>query len=233
MKKRLLAMILASAMLMSLYACTKSKDNKGGSKTTDSLSSDVGNTDKGGTDDSSWNPELSQRDVIRSNDSMCGVLYLGYAESDMFDMKNNRRYYDEFFRTSGGIEKFGFLKEIPDDRFVCTPMGHDLYIIVPADPKAHVEVNLLKMDEENDFALKVEDTLYTSNVGAPIVLQCNYSDLFSDAEIIITDSEGQTLKWSPFISLRNGKVYNKTEDGKIIYDFTEYQFTDDDEEDND
>ena len=61
----------------------------------------------------------------------------------------------------------------------------------------------------------MEDTLYTSNVGAPIVLQCNYSDLFSDAEIIITDSEGQTLKWSPFISLRNGKVYNKTEDGKM------------------
>ena len=88
----------------------------------------------------------------------------------------------------------------------------------------------MEFDEETFEPKRGEETLYSSETGAPIVLQCNYSDLFSDAEIEITDSNGEKLIWRPFISLKDGSVNNQTENGKTILDFTEYDFTDRDVE---
>ena len=221
MKTKLIVLLLVSALLISLCSCNQSKSHP-----TDSLLSDAEAL-------SSWNPRISERKVIKDSGSMCGVLFIGNTEADRNDMKNNRKYYEELFRSSGSLEKFGFLKDIPDEQFVSTALGCDLYLIIPADPKAKVEIHQVKLDVDNDFAQTVEETLYTSEIGAPVVLRCNYSDIFSDAQVRITDSDGEELIWYPFISLRNGKVLNKTEDGKKLYDFTDYGYMDDDDDDND
>ena len=147
----------------------------------------------------------------------------------MLDLEGSRSYYDNMMKESGRMEEFPFMKEIPNRQFVSTDMGHDLYLIIPTDPKAHVTVNQIVLDEENDFSPKAEAVLYQSKNGAPFLLQCNYSDIFSDAEIVMTDSKGETLKWSPFISLRNGKVQTDAQDGKKVTDFTAYEFGDEDD----
>lgn len=224
MRSKILSFIIAASLIVSLCYCANSKNSSANSNEKNQTVSD------NIAAQSTWTPKVSQRDILESEGTMCGVLYLGYAESDMFDMANNRPYYDKFFKDSGSVKIFPFLKDIPESQFVCTPLGHDLYVIIPTDPKAHVEVNLFTLDEENDYSLKVEDTLYSSDVGAPFVLQCNYSDIFTDAQVVITDSKGETLKWSPFISLRDGKVQNTTEDNKTVHDFTEYEFVDDSDE---
>ena len=227
MRSKILSFIIAASLIVSLCSCANSKNGSANSNEKNQTVSD------NIAAQSTWNPKVSQRDILESEGTMCGVLYLGYAESDMFDMANNRPYYDKFFKDSGSVKTFPFLKDIPESQFVCTPLGHDLYVIIPTDPKAHVEVNLLKLDEENDYSLKVEDTLYSSDVGAPFVLQCNYSDIFPDCQVVITDSKGRILTYSPMLSLRDGRVNKSAEDGQTVYDFTIYSNLDDYENDDD
>lgn len=233
MKSRIMAFIVSVAMLVALCSCAESKgnnvsesDSNQSNTASDTISSEE-NDDSVSSTEAKWNPKVSQRDLLKKKNCLCGVHYVGYSEADMFDMNSNRKYYDNLFAEAGLIQEYPFLKKIPDEQFVSTPLGHDLYIIIPSDPAAHVEVNLMKFDETNGFELKVEDTLYVSDIGAPFVLQCNYSDIFSDAEIFITDSSGQELRWSPFLSLRDGRLDTSSDDGKLVYDFTEYSFSDD------
>lgn len=242
MKSRFLPLVISTALLLSLCACGK----------TDKKSSDVSKSDtgivskmdvdqengassaagKGGSDEDengNWSPYVAQRQVLVDEGSMCGVIYLGYAEADVFDLKSNRAYYDNMIEESGYAQDFDFMSHIPDDHFIGTPMGHDVYLIIPTDPNANVAVNYMIYDEEDDFAGRIGDILYTNTNGSPFLLQCNYSDIFSDASVVIVDSDGQMLTWSPFLSLRDGKVQKEAEDGKIVYDFTTYDYSDDDE----
>ena len=216
-RNKIVAFILLTAMMVSLVSCGKpsaANSNSGVS------------SGQGKTDADTWNPEVSQRDTLLSKKSMCGVCYMYYSFDENENVKRDSAYYQKIFKSTGSLEKFPFLADIPDSQIVRTPMGNEIYLIIPADEKAHVEVYLLEMDEATFKSSRAEKPLYTSDNGAPIVLQCNYSDLFSDAEIVITDSTGQELKWSPFITLRDGRVYNKTDDEKEIFDFTEYDFSD-------
>ena len=205
MRAKLISILIAAVMAIALVSCGKSN-----------------NADA----DKLWNPEVSQRKVITSNGSMCGVLYMNYSYEEMSDMKKDRNYYQKIFEDSGSIKEFPFLKNIPDSQIISTPMGSELYLIIPGDMNAHVSIYQMELDEDAFTTHRREEPLYSSDAGAPVVLQCNYGDLLSDAEIVITDSSGEELVWSPFISLRDGTVHNKTDDGKIIYDFTEYEFSD-------
>ncbi len=219
MKFRLLSIVIAAVMIVALNSCSSDKNSQ------------VSQSDKTQTilsTEQSWNPEVSQRNDLKKAESMCGVHYVGYAEEELSDIKNQRKYYDDLLAKEDMINAYPFLKDMPDNQFVGTKLGHDLYIVIPADPNAHVDVKSVVYDDKDDFAGREEDTLYASDTGAPFVLQCNYSDIFSDAVIKITDSEGNTLRWSPFISLRDGRVATAAEDGKTVYDFTAYSFSEDD-----
>lgn len=145
---------------------------------------------------------------------------MNYAYDEFSDMKKSREYYEKIFTSTGTLSLFPFLKSIPDDNIVSTPMGSEIYLIIPADPGAHVDVYLLEMDEESFDVKRKGDPIYSDNRGLPFVLQCNYSDIFSETEIVITDSNGDELVWSPSVSLRDGKVNTASDDG--VYDYTEY-----------
>ena len=213
MKSRILAVLLCAAMLISFNAC----DGKTGS----SLSSGAGST----ASDAAWNPGSTQRAVLKQAGVMCGVMYIGFVEKEMTDPDAMRSDYDRLIRASGGFEEFEFLRELPDSQLVSTAMGHDLYLIIPTDPDAKVEVSEVSLDYDNDCAYRVERTLYSAENGAPFLLQCNYSDIFSDAQIMITNPDGTRLKWMPFMSLKDGTVQTEADDGQKVYDFTEYQFS--------
>ncbi len=213
MKSKIISFILAASMIITLVSCGKSSSSSGVSASDSNASN--------------WNPKVSQREILKSKGSMCGVYYVTYSIEEMEDMKKDSKYYQKVFDRSGIKEKFPFLKKIPDSQIVSTQMGTEIYLIIPADKNAEVAVYLLELDEETFTSTRAEKPLYKSHTGAPFVLQCNYSDLFSEVEIEITDSEGEKLSWKPFVSLRDGSVYNKTDDGKEVYDFTEYRFAND------
>ena len=212
MKYKLLSVILFSAILITLSACGKDKG------TVNVSDGDLSVANKA----SDWKPDVPQREMLSSEDCLCGVYYMDYSFEEFSGKKKNRKYYDSIFKTTGSIKQFPFLKDIPDENIVSTPMGSEVYLIIPADTESQVEVYLVEFDEELFTTIRSEEPLFSAGNGNPFVLQCNYGDLFSDAQIVITDSNGDELIWSPSISLRDGRVNTRTDDGKKIYDFTEY-----------
>ncbi len=209
MKSKLIALLLTAALLMTLVACGKDASGSG---------DDVSGKSKA----SEWNPDVPDREVLSDEGSMCGVYYVNYDYDAFSGMKKNRKYYNRIFKSADLLKRFSFMKKIPDEYIISTSMGTEIYLIIPADPEAHVDVYELSMEEDSFTPVRKGTPIYSNQRGVPFVLQCNYGDLFSDAEIVITDSDGQELKWSPFISLKDGTVNNQTDDGKTVYDFTEY-----------
>ena len=107
------------------------------------------------------------------------AAYLGYLEPKDLD----------FFRQTyfGGRE---------------LPVHHisdgDFYLIIPRDPNA--TVRLLR----NDMLTQTSSVFYEQPDGSPFVIGCNVSDIFPDVTVEITDSDGEKVSFSPFISLEDG-----------------------------
>ena len=244
MKFRLLSILTALSLTACLISCGGNQQKKKTGSThdlsvpvssADTASSPDAPTGRGGdkSADDAWNPFVMQRQVLLDEDCMCGVVYLGYVEAEAKDYGVDREYYHNIFKASGYANSFDFLLSLPEDHFASTPIGQELYLIIPYDENAHVAVNYISFDEENDFTAKVEDILYTSDNGAPFLVKCNYSDIFPDCQVVITDSKGRILTYSPMLSLRDGRVNKSAEDGQTVYDFTIYSNLDDYENDDD
>lgn len=75
----------------------------------------------------------------------------------------------------------------------------DYYLIIPR--YAGMFLSLFQNDiETGEAVLRFEDP----DCG-PFILQCNASDIFADAAIRLT-YEGERVEFSPFISLKDGKL---------------------------
>ena len=168
-----------------------------------------------------WNPYVAQRQILLDENSMLGVVFLGYIEAEATDFTFDHDYYLHFLSESGYADAFDFLMDIPDSRFVGTPLGQELYLLIPYDQDATVTVNSLSYDKSLE-AMATDKVLRAFDSGAPFLLKCNYSDIFSDVEIVLTDSDGKQLTWSPMLSLNDGKVV--TDAGELtVVDFTRYE----------
>ena len=78
----------------------------------------------------------------------------------------------------------------------------DFYLIIPRDPNA--TVRLYKNDMETD----AKTLFYEQTNGDAFVIGCNVSDIFPDVTVSIT-SGGETVDFSPFISLKDGSVQGR------------------------
>lgn len=223
MQRRILSIFAALAMLSALGACSDSVNTK--VSDSDNVSTAVSNTSNTvSSSDAEWNPTVMQRQILLDEGAMCGVVYLGYGSLSVYDhnFTDDRQYFIDLINESGYADSFEFLLSMPDDYWVETPGGQDLYLIIPYDEQAHVEVNCLVMNEDNNFEGESGENLYTKDSGAPFLLKCNYSDILPECEVLITDSNGEVLNWRPFTSLRDGTVSTDTQNGTSIYDFTVY-----------
>lgn len=225
MKTKILCALLALAMLAALAACS---DGAHGKVSNSDSPSDIQNTSitqEAASSESDWNPTVMQRQILLDEGVMAGVVYLNYAGQSVYDhtFADERDYFVNLLQESGYADSFDFLLSIPDDHWVETPGGQDLYLVIPYDENACVEVNYLVFEEETNYEGQTGENLYSQSNGAPFLLKCNYSDIFPECEVIITDSNGEVLNWRPFISLRDGTVQTTTQDEeKMLYDFTEY-----------
>lgn len=229
MKQKLLSALLAAVLLAALTACADGKGGEvsGSDSPSDIVSSTSSAQETANAPKSDWNPTVMQRQILLDEGVMAGVVNLSYNSASVYDhtFADDHDYFVKLLEESGYADGFDFLLSIPDDRWVETigGGGQELYLIIPFDENARVEVNYLVFDEETNYEGQTGENLYSQSNGAPFLLKCNYSDIFPECEVIITDSNGEVLNWRPFISLRDGTVQTTTQDEeKMLYDFTEY-----------
>lgn len=221
----MLSVFLVLAMLAALTACSDGATGTvSHSDSPSDLSSNTSSVQGAASSSDDWNPTVMQRQILLDEGVMCGVVNLSYDSASVYDhtFADDHDYFVKLLQESSYADSFDFLLSVPDDHWVETPGGQELYLVIPYDEKARVEVNYLVFDEETNYEGQTGETLYSQSNGAPFLLKCNYSDILPECEVIITDSNGEVLNWRPFISLRDGTVQATTQNDKTIYDFTEY-----------
>ena len=146
-----------------------------------------------------WDPVVVNRQVILDTGSLCGVAYIGtplVMDSDTWVLDEDALY--DQVRTIP--TDFDFLKDLPRDRLVSTPMAFEIYVLIPGEDVTEVVVE--QYDPMNDVSLR---ELYHSRDNAPFVLACNYSDIAENVKVTMyTGSD--TLSFGPKLSNMDGRV---------------------------
>ncbi len=124
-------------------------------------------------------PTVSKRDAIPFEEGqLYAVAYLGYQTIDDW------AYYVERYLDSGDVPTH-FISD------------GDYYLVIPRYDDMGVALYA------NDIETGASEPRYEANSCGPFLLQCNISDIFSDAAIRFTYN-GETVEFSPFLSLENG-----------------------------
>ena len=123
----------------------------------------------------------SKRNNIPFEDNqLYAVAYLGYITIEDMD------YY---------LENYLDEEEIPQYYF----SGEEYYLIIPR--YGDMEVRLYR----NDLATMGKTLEQECEAGKPFIVQCNVSDIFPDVTVELTYN-GETVEFSPYISLKDGSV---------------------------
>ncbi|MBQ2302075.1 MAG: hypothetical protein II254_02380 [Oscillospiraceae bacterium] len=231
--KKILSMLMALALILSLAACGNDepvKDNSGGE-----IPSGNGNL-LGGKGDGEKEPEPSENpedepenfdqsyaDLIENlswGEASCGVAYVGFVEGPVGD--GYRAILEEQKEL---MEWYPFVAEIPAERIVETD-GYDLYCIVPASLDYSVKVEEISLPEGTEaWEPIIGEIIYESKTGEPILLKCNESDIFTNVLVTITTPDGKEKKISPYLSLMDGSLagINEDESELTALDFSRYE----------
>ncbi len=94
------------------------------------------------------------------------------------------------------------LSEIEDNLTIVDLGGEEPYLIVPKTVDALVTVTEIAMNEAGEIA----PTENIHNHNGMVLLYCNPSDLWSNAEITVMLAEDEKTTFSPYYSLRDGAL---------------------------
>ena len=126
-------------------------------------------------------PRASKRDNIPfAENQFYAVAHLGYQEIEDLE------FYAEQYLDSD---------ELPVHYF----SDGDYYLVIPR--YTEMKLSLYR----NDIVTSSSALVYEEPDCRPFILQCNVSDIFPDAAIQLTYA-GETVEFSPFISLKDGSV---------------------------
>jgi len=149
------------------------------------------------------------KQMLLDTNSICGVLYCGFVPDSIDKLADDMESVNQILDDAGYEGIYDFVRNIPSERIIEVPGGYELYCIYPFDEFASVAVNKLTFQDEEEgdgYSVVVDEVLYRSDKGDPILLRCNVSDIFGDTEINIVDSEGVELKWRPVLSGMDGRI---------------------------
>ena len=114
------------------------------------------------------------------------------------------------------------LTEVSEKEFISVSNGTETFLIMPSELTASVQV--YKLIRGYDKTLKEEtlqsELLYEANNANPIVVKCNFSDVVSDVNIVITYKDGSTVEFSPACSGKGGELYIESKNKELIKDLT-------------
>lgn len=125
--------------------------------------------------------QTSKLDTIPFEEGqLFAVAYLGYQQIDDLE------YYVQRYLDSDELETY-------------TISEGDYYLIIPRYPDMTVSLYAADMEtSENSLCFETASC-------DPFIIQCNISDIFSDAILRFTYN-GNTVEYSPFISLEDGSL---------------------------
>ncbi len=234
--KRLLSLTCASMLILLSTACSESAKPEKSSETTSVATTTTSATTTSASEIATtttttastttaavteapevpelWDPAIIQRQILLDEGCMCGVALIGYVDGETTADECKEIFYNSVYADS-----YEFIRDIPDANCINTGFANELYLIFPLDRNASVSVNEWLLTEENDFAGETGQVYYRSDIGAPILLKCNFSDILPNTVVNIVDNEGNTLEWHPSISLKDGSVSRYGVEDKV-YDFT-------------
>ncbi len=157
--------------------------------------------------------EAPQTVTNNETDSAVGIIFLGYYE-------DYNQYINEI-KSSQYLSEYAFLNELSEEEFISTSNGTETFAIIPTSSTASVSVYKLTYDEDLGKSQN-GDLLYNSDQAKPIIVKCNSSDIFPDANIIITNTDGTVTEFAPQISMKNGELEIISESKHLIKDLTRY-----------
>lgn len=127
------------------------------------------------------NHQTSKQDAIPfAAEQSYAVAHLGYQQIDSLD------YYVEHYLDSD---------QLPIHHF----SDGDYYLVIPRYSDMELSLYL------HDLETSQPTLIYEDPHCQPFILQCNVSDIFADATIQLT-YQGETVSFSPFISLKDGTL---------------------------
>ena len=220
MKRRV--MMFCTAVLLVCFLCgceitirTGSSDPDSGSLTDSSApdSSAPAGSGNGSEPGNRYSGLEALQQKINYRSKGAGVAFIGYVDSESTEV-DLRAYY--------ASSETG--KAYPD--LVHAPLymaeGQELYAIVPPCAAGSITVYASAMNENGQYADDREHPLHSGNLGEPLLLRCNLSEIYSNVLISATDGGGAIL-YRPSVSLENGHLATE----QSVYDFSIYEETPD------
>lgn len=149
------------------------------------------------------------QDSISEQSAMLGAGLLGYADSE-----SGEAAVRELVADSALGKTYSFLADC--ELVLCE--GSELYTLVPAKDTA-VTIYPSEISEEGYYIDRRNAPIYNGVPGEPLILRCNFSDIYSNVLVEVTDGKN-TMEYRPMISLRNGRIAQQ----EGCYDFSVYGY---------
>ena len=150
---------------------------------------------------------------INQNSCGAGVALFGYVDSEF--TRTDLSFYLEFHHLT---KEYPFLSEA-----ACYMAdGQELYAIVPPNEKGRVTVYPSDITENGEYADDKSHPLFEGKPGEALVLRCNFSEIYSNVLVSVTDGGG-AIDFHPSISLMDGHLAELAG----VYDFSVYEETPD------
>ena len=126
------------------------------------------------------------------------VAFLGYYDS-----------FGDFEASPSYIPLTKAFPQIVEAKRVDCGIGREIYLVIPRDSLATLAVN----EAGRHIADEDREVYYRSEEGRPVLIFNNWTREAS-SQIVCTDNEGHTVKYSPWVNARTGAL-RKPEDGSV------------------
>ena len=157
-------------------------------------------------------PSLTRlREEIDATGNLMGAAFLGTLSEGGQDT------YLELIRDY--MESYPFLADL-DWEDAAVTSGMEVYCVVPRDPDSRVTVSEWIIDESNGYQGAPGQLLHEGAAGEPVLMMGNISDIMPNLRVTVTAPDGQTLSYSPCLSLCDGTLDRGPDEG--VYDFSVY-----------
>ena len=210
MKKAILFLLLSLAFLLS--ACGGTESETESAQPAEKAEAETVEAEQTEEASPTEDPSLSRlREQTETTGNLMAVAFLGTLS------EGGQEAYDELVEPL--LESSPFLADLDWEK-AAVASGMEVYCVVPRDPDCHITVTEQILTDVSDGEVREGETLYDSDTGEPVLLMGNESDIFPNLKVTMTASDGETLSYSPCLSLRDGLLDRGGTEG--VYDFTVY-----------
>lgn len=210
---RSLTILLALLLALALTACGETQVETAEAEVTEAAENGEPETTQAPTVADTEDPSLTRlRGEIDATGNLMGAAFLGTLS------EGGQEAYDELIRESY-LDAWPFLASL-DWENAAVASGMEVYCVVPRDPGSVVTVTEWIIDESNGYQGEAGQTLCETNTGAPVLMMGNVSDIMPNLRVTVTAPDGQSLSYSPCLSLCDGSLDRGPDEG--VYDFSVY-----------